>query len=187
MRSDGLALNANLNGPAIAHLASPAMTIFVYGSLMAGEVLHGLLGRVPAMRGGAVLPGYVRHRLRGEVFPAIVPAPGSSVAGLILDDLTVDELRWFDWFEVTLRRRRTQDCASALLPCVPRISHNCLLILGPVWIPPSQDSYDRVDVSVVAKGFDPPDFRSGVRCPAPLELRSEGCALESFAPQHHSS
>ena len=34
-----------------------------------------------------------------------------------------------------------------------------------------------------AAGFERPAFRSGVRCPAPLELRSEGLAFESFAPQ----
>ena len=40
---------------------------------------------------------------------------------------------------VTLRTRRTRDCrGSALLPCVFSISHHCLLILGPSWIPPSQ-------------------------------------------------
>ena len=33
---------------------------------------------------------------------------------------------------VALRTRRTQDCASALLPSVPRIiSHHCLLMWGP--------------------------------------------------------
>ena len=41
--------------------------------------------------------------------------------------------------QVTLRRRRTTDCASALLPCVLcSASHHCLLILGPSWIPLSQ-------------------------------------------------
>ena len=46
------------------------------------------------------------------------------------------ELKWLlrrtaDSIEVALRRRRTQDCASALLPGLPIISHHCLLILGP--------------------------------------------------------
>ena len=40
--------------------------------------------------------------------------------------------------EVKLRRRPTQDCASALLPGVPITSHHCLLILGPSLIPPPQ-------------------------------------------------
>jgi hypothetical protein len=36
---------------------------------------------------------------------------------------------------------------------------------------------------VSPEGFEPPAFRSGVRCPSPLELRSEGWAFESLAPQ----
>lgn len=47
---------------------------FVYGTLMAPEVVQTLIRRVPPMR-SATLHGYTRYRVKGEVFPAIVPDP----------------------------------------------------------------------------------------------------------------
>ena len=46
------------------------MSRFVYGSLLAPEVLDALLGRVPD-RTPATLPGFVRRRIKDAVFPAI--------------------------------------------------------------------------------------------------------------------
>ena len=42
---------------------------------------------------------------------------------------------------------------------------------------------DELPTTVIAEGFESPAFRSGVGCPAPLELRSEDWAFESLAPQ----
>ncbi len=50
---------------------------FVYGTLMADEVLRLLIKRVPPSR-AATLSGYSRHKIRGQVFPAIVPATRES-------------------------------------------------------------------------------------------------------------
>lgn len=50
---------------------------FVYGTLMADEVLHLLIKRVPTAK-PATLNGYIRHRVKGQVFPAIVPAAKES-------------------------------------------------------------------------------------------------------------
>lgn len=56
---------------------------FVYGMLMADEVLTLLIKRVPRWQ-PATLSGYVRHRVRGQVFPAIAPAtPQDSVKGKV--------------------------------------------------------------------------------------------------------
>jgi hypothetical protein len=58
-------------------------TAFVYGTLMAEEVLKLLIKRVPAHK-PAVLPGYARHRVKGQVFPAIIPAtPQDKVHGMV--------------------------------------------------------------------------------------------------------
>lgn len=58
-------------------------TAFVYGTLMAEEVLKLLIKRVPAHK-PALLPGYARHRVKGQVFPAIIPAtPEDKVQGMV--------------------------------------------------------------------------------------------------------
>ena len=48
-------------------------SVFVYGTLMAEEVCDALLER-PHNRFPAKLSGYKRHRIRQQVFPAIIPA-----------------------------------------------------------------------------------------------------------------
>ena len=56
-------------------------TAFVYGTLMADEVLKLLIRRVPPSK-PAKLAGYSRHRVKGQVFPAIIPAaPKDTVQG----------------------------------------------------------------------------------------------------------
>lgn len=62
-------------------------TAFVYGTLMAPEVLNLLIKRVPPHK-PAKLSGFSRYRVKGQVFPAIVPAaPSSQVSGLVMDIL----------------------------------------------------------------------------------------------------
>lgn len=57
--------------------------IFVYGTLMADEVVKLLLKRVPPSK-PALLKGHRRHSIKGQVFPAIVPAgPDDSVRGKV--------------------------------------------------------------------------------------------------------
>ena len=76
--------------------------LFVYGTLMADEVLLALLARTPK-RQPATLRGYVRGTVKGEAFPAILPSPearlGHKVEGLLLQDLTARELRVLDFYE----------------------------------------------------------------------------------------
>lgn len=58
-------------------------TAFVYGTLMADEVLKLLINRVPLNK-PATLVGYARHRVKGQVFPAITPAtPQHRVQGKV--------------------------------------------------------------------------------------------------------
>ena len=74
------------------------MSRFVYGSLLAPEVLNALLGRVPD-RTPATLPGYVRRRIKERVYPALYPDPGSQVDGEVLSGMSRRELAVLDWFE----------------------------------------------------------------------------------------
>jgi gamma-glutamylcyclotransferase (GGCT)/AIG2-like uncharacterized protein YtfP len=58
-------------------------TAFVYGTLMAPEVLELLIKRVPKSR-AATLKGYARYRVKQQVFPAIIPStPESKVTGMV--------------------------------------------------------------------------------------------------------
>lgn len=51
---------------------------FVYGTLMAPEVVSLLIKRAPPFK-PATLAGYTRHKIRGQVFPAIVPSTPTAV------------------------------------------------------------------------------------------------------------
>lgn len=73
--------------------------LFVYGTLMADEVVKVLLHRVPERR-PAVLKGYARHRIKQQVFPALTPAaPDESVQGSVLSGLSEQELVVLDEYE----------------------------------------------------------------------------------------
>jgi hypothetical protein len=74
----------------------PGGAVFVYGTLMADEVVRLLLKRVPPSK-PATLAGHRRHAVKGQVFPAIVPAPApASVRGKVLLQLTPRELEILD-------------------------------------------------------------------------------------------
>ena len=80
-------------------------SLFVYGTLMAPQVMQTLVGRLPVCR-PATLPGYSRHPVVNCVFPGIIVASDmipqggqTAVQGLLYSDLTVDEMAVLDWFE----------------------------------------------------------------------------------------
>lgn len=60
----------------------PGKTAFVYGTLMAPEVVQALIKRVPPMK-PATLTGYKRHSVKGVVFPAIVSEDQAFVQGMV--------------------------------------------------------------------------------------------------------
>ncbi|GJP49115.1 hypothetical protein CLOM_g8372 [Closterium sp. NIES-68] len=72
--------------------------VFVYGTLMADEVLHALLDRVPASA-PARLPNFTRHSIKGRQYPAIIPKADDSVLGKLLFNLSPPEMDLFDAFE----------------------------------------------------------------------------------------
>ncbi len=84
-------------------------TCFVYGTLMSTEVLQTLLGRTPITLPGVVLQNHVRHPVKGQVYPAVLPstvaAPASafhrdhSVEGILIIDLSPRDMKIFDYFE----------------------------------------------------------------------------------------
>ncbi|XP_021843990.1 AIG2-like protein D isoform X2 [Spinacia oleracea] len=56
--------------------------VFVYGSLLADEVVQVLLNRVPSSS-PATLPDYNRFSIKGRVYPAILPVENKKVLGRV--------------------------------------------------------------------------------------------------------
>lgn len=72
---------------------------FVYGTLMADEVLKLLIQRVPVSR-PAHVTGFTRYKVKGQVFPAIIPSEKTAkVNGKVLLDLSDKELHVLDVYE----------------------------------------------------------------------------------------
>jgi gamma-glutamylcyclotransferase (GGCT)/AIG2-like uncharacterized protein YtfP len=71
---------------------------------MLAEVMDVVVGRRFAAQ-PAVLPGYRRRLVRGAVYPAVVPAPSESVAGVLLEGLDPSALARLDRFEGPLYAR----------------------------------------------------------------------------------
>jgi gamma-glutamylcyclotransferase (GGCT)/AIG2-like uncharacterized protein YtfP len=61
-----------------------------------GRALHGA---------SASLQGFAVLHIRGEVYPGIVPSPGSTAPGKLYRDVTLPELEVLDRFEGGLYRR----------------------------------------------------------------------------------
>ena len=74
--------------------------VFVYGTLMYPQVLHVLLNRVPS-NSKAVICGYKRYNIKGQVFPGVSPVSSleSKVEGVLLRELTPEDMIIFDEFE----------------------------------------------------------------------------------------
>ncbi|MBX6387493.1 MAG: gamma-glutamylcyclotransferase [Frankia sp.] len=72
--------------------------LFVYGTLLFGEVVEALIRRRPPTS-PAVLPGWRAARLPGRVYPGLVLAPGRRANGKLIHGLTPAEWAVFDDFE----------------------------------------------------------------------------------------
>jgi gamma-glutamylcyclotransferase (GGCT)/AIG2-like uncharacterized protein YtfP len=75
------------------------MHVFTYGSLMYRQVWeHVVTGTYPSCSG--VIHGYVRRRIVGETYPALVRAtPTDPVAGVVYLNISVTDLAALDAFE----------------------------------------------------------------------------------------
>lgn len=72
---------------------------------MLPEVMEIVAGRRFASR-PAELRGWRRRRLRGAVYPAVVPAPGEATAGVLFEGLDARALARLDRFEDEPYERR---------------------------------------------------------------------------------
>ncbi|KAJ9184182.1 hypothetical protein P3X46_007948 [Hevea brasiliensis] len=87
---------------------SDAHRVFVYGSLLADDVVRVLLNRVPQSSSG-ILDGYHRFSIKGRVYPAILPVQNKQVTGKVLFGITDLELDILDTFEDVEYERTTVD------------------------------------------------------------------------------
>jgi gamma-glutamylcyclotransferase (GGCT)/AIG2-like uncharacterized protein YtfP len=82
-------------------------TLFAYGTLLFPEVFLAVTGRREASSSAATLRGFVRRRVVGEIFPAIVEAEERDrVIGVIWSGLDERDLDRLDVFEGDLYQRR---------------------------------------------------------------------------------
>jgi len=88
---------------------------FVYGTLIAPEVLQTLLGRVPITCKPGYLPNFSRFPVKGYVYPGVIPSVSdpsikpdrsstktdldSCVEGVLLTGLSEKEMKILDLFE----------------------------------------------------------------------------------------
>ncbi|TYK31344.1 AIG2-like protein isoform X1 [Cucumis melo var. makuwa] len=90
--------SASLAARASLHPQQNLHSVFVYGSLMADEVLRILLKRTP-QSSDAVLNGYQRLSVKGRLYPAIIPVTSKKVSGKIISGIKDSEMYLLDAYE----------------------------------------------------------------------------------------
>ena len=85
--------------------------LFVYGTLQHPPLLQHLLGRTPDLV-PATVHGWRAAALRGRVYPGLVPGPGRSAAGHLIE-VDDDELAVLDRFEGPQYERTTVTAGGA--------------------------------------------------------------------------
>ena len=73
-------------------------SLFAYGTLMSEEILRGVTGKTFS-RDTAVLHGFGRYALRGEVYPGLVEETNGSVEGVVYYRIPDAAWRLLDRFE----------------------------------------------------------------------------------------
>lgn len=81
------------------------MHLFTYGTLMDSEIMNRVSGASHRSR-KASLSHYVRKRVRGEAYPAIIRNPADSVDGVIYYHVSSEAFDRLDRYEGSLYTRR---------------------------------------------------------------------------------
>lgn len=87
-------------------------TLFVYGTLLAPELRHALLGR-PLEGTPAELDGYACFGVRQAPYPAITPLAGARTRGELIYDLSASEFDILDDYESAMYQRRVVSVRDA--------------------------------------------------------------------------
>ncbi len=78
---------------------TPVKALFFYGTLCHEPLLRLVLGRDDAVTVPSRLPDHEALWVRDEAFPMIRQAPGRAAEGLLLRDMSVDDLARLDFYE----------------------------------------------------------------------------------------
>ena len=79
--------------------------LYAYGTLQVPQIFAQIVGR-PLESRPAVLDGFACFRVVDRVYPAIVRAPGSQVAGVVYAGLDAGDLERLDAYEGELYERQ---------------------------------------------------------------------------------
>lgn len=94
----GIGIGVGVGGSIDTSQSQSLHNVFVYGSLMADDVVRALLSRVP-LTSFATLNDFHRYSIKGRVYPAILPVETKKVNGRVLMGITDPELYILDKFE----------------------------------------------------------------------------------------
>lgn len=105
------------------------MHVFTYGSLMFPAVWQRVV------RGShrsllAVLDGYARHAVRGELYPGIVHRPDASVEGMLYLDVSEADIAVLDAFEGGEYRRERVTVRTAAGTSTEKMAADTYLFLA---------------------------------------------------------
>ncbi len=78
--------------------------VFTYGSLMCEDIMTAIAGNCVRVS-EAVLREHQRKAVRNEPYPGMVPAPASSVNGVLYSDVSKQGLKALDAFEGEMYQR----------------------------------------------------------------------------------
>ncbi|MDO8608171.1 MAG: gamma-glutamylcyclotransferase family protein [Phaeospirillum sp.] len=109
----------------------PTRSMFFFGSLMDGEVLATVLGRVPAAkdRDVAYVRGWRRVFVAGRPYPMLIPLAGGRVEGLLVSGLgerEYDRLGFYEGWEyvtapVQVRTLSGRTVETEMFTCPPGV------------------------------------------------------------------
>lgn len=97
--------------------------LFLYGTLQDPDVLAAVLGRTVADRQliAATAPDCAAVYLTGRVYPALVSRPGSAAPGLLLVQVSAEDLAALDAFEGDEYRRGPVQAMAATGPVTAEV------------------------------------------------------------------
>lgn len=126
-----------------ADTAGTPGALFAYGTLVFGEVMAAVTGRVGTPV-EAVLEGFGRRRVRGASYPGIAPRSGERVPGRLWAGVTAEDLVRLDRFEGSMYDRQAHIVQT---PPGPRKAWVYVVRASQRWMLASRD-------------WDPAEFRA---------------------------
>jgi gamma-glutamylcyclotransferase (GGCT)/AIG2-like uncharacterized protein YtfP len=82
--------------------------LFAYGTLMCPDIFRTVAG-ISRRGEPAMISGFQRYAVRGESYPAIVPAPGCEVSGVVYGRISRFAWSRLDRFEGSMYQRLAVD------------------------------------------------------------------------------